>query len=129
MIVRDLKPEDIPPLKAWAESSGFEYPEPTDPQIEKILVVADDEDRPILVVAGKRLVEVFGWFSPSAGAALRSEAIHAIEGPMNDALKSLGYECAETFLPPQLERRGFGRILASRFGWYKNWASYGKRLR
>lgn len=125
---RPLKPSDIPLLKQWAEESGFEYPEPDSPQIEKILVVVDDEDRPILAVAAKRLVEVFGWFSPGSGAALRTEAVAAIHGPMIQELKAMGYECAEVFIPQKLERRGFGRFLTSRFGWYRNLISYGRKL-
>ena len=126
--VRSLKSSDIPILQQYAERSGFEYPEPNDVNIEKILVVADDEDKPILAVAGKRLIEVFGWFSPNAGAELRNEAIEAIMEPMAEALRLLGYGCAETFLHPKLERRGFGRILTERFGFYRNWPSFGRRL-
>ncbi len=128
MTVRNLKSSDIPTLKEYAKASGFEYPEPNDINIEKVLVVVDDEDNPILAVAGKRLVEVFGWFNPNAGAELRNEAIKAIEIPMAEALKRLGYECAEVFPPPKLARRGLGRILSSRFGWYRNAQSWGKRL-
>ena len=128
MIVRALKSGDIPILRSWAEASGFEYPEPNDVNVEKVLLVADDEDQPILAVAAKRLVEVFGWFNPETGAELRTEAIQMIHEPMADALKRLGYECAEVFIPPVLERRGFGRILLDRFGWHRNWASWGKRL-
>ena len=128
MRVRELRDSDIPLLQAWAESSGFEYPDPGDTQIETLMVVADEDDIPIVAVAAKRLVEVYGWMSPAAGAQLRSEAIRAIHGPMIEALKSKGYDCAEVFIPPQLERRGLGRILEHRFGWRRNVISWGKRF-
>lgn len=93
-----------------------------------MLVVADKDDRPIAAAAAKRLIEVFGWFNPDARADLRSEAIAMLDSALTEALKRLGYECAEIFLPPTLERRGFGGFLMKRFGWYRNWTSYGKRL-
>ena len=122
MRVRELRESDIPILKA--SELGFPYPNPLDPMIKAILVVADDDDNPILTVAAKGLIEVFGWFSPTAGAELRLEAVRAIHGPMIEALKRQGYDCAEVFVPPQLERRGLGRILRDRFGWHRNWSSY-----
>jgi hypothetical protein len=125
--IRSLQPSDIPILQAWAEKSGFPYPEPDDPAIEKTLVVVDHEGNPVVAIAGKRLVEILGWFNPNAGAALRNEAIAMVQAPMAEALRRLGYDCAEIFVPPQLERRGFGRILA-RLGCYRNLVSWGKRL-
>lgn len=128
MNVRSLKSSDIPALQSWAESSGFEYPQPNDASVEKVLVATDSEDRPIVAVAAKRLIEIFCWMNPDAGAELRSEALQIIHAQMAEALKRLGYDCAEAFIPPQLERRGFGRLLERRFGWKKNWTSWGKRL-
>jgi hypothetical protein len=128
LTVRPLKPEDIPILESWAEVSGFEYPDLNHPHIEACLVVVDAEDMPVLAVPAKKLIEVYGLFNPHAGAQLRNDAIQLIQQPMADLLRRLGYECAEAFLPPQLERRGFGRILTKRFGWYRNYVSFGKRL-
>jgi hypothetical protein len=128
MLVRALKSSDIPILQQYAEHSGFEYPEPNDINIEKILVVADDEDRPILAVAGKRLIELFAWINPEAGADLRIEALSLIQAPMAEALKRLGYEFAEAFIPPKMERRGFGRFLTKHLGFCRNWPSFGRRL-
>ena len=128
MTVRPLKPEDMPILRGWADSSGFEYPDPEHSDIEAFLVVADDSDKPIIAAAGSRIVQVFAWFSPEAGAELRMAALAAVHGPLGDALKRLGYDTAETFLAPKLERRGFGRILRDRFGWYRNWPSWGRKL-
>lgn len=128
MQCRPLKSEDIPVLKEFAAHSGFPYPELDSPHIESVLVIADAEDKPIMAVAAKRLVEVYAWISPEARSALRMEAIRMIHSPMSEALKVLGYDCAEVFIPPQLVRRGFGRILQERFGWKKNWLSWGKRL-
>ena len=129
MTVRELRDSDIPILQAWAEASGFEYPEMTDPGIVAFLVVADEDDIPILAVPAKKLVEVYGYFNPTAGAQLRLDAIQAIHRAMNEALKALGYDCVEVFMPPQIARRGFGRLLMERFGWRKNWPSWGIRLR
>lgn len=128
LTVRLLKSSDIPILQQYAEHSGFEYPNLDDSSIEAILVVADDSDKPILTVAGKRLIELFAWINPEAGAELRIEAIQMIEKPMTEALKRLGYECAEMPIPPKLERRGFGRFLTKHLGCYRNWPSFGKRL-
>lgn len=128
MKVRPLRDSDIPILESWTSASGFEYPDCDDPLVEKILVVADDDDRPILVVPAKRLVEIYGWFNPGAGSALRNEAIALMQPAMIEELKKLGYKCAETFIYPKLERRGFGRILTERFGWHRNLISYGKRF-
>ncbi len=128
MRVRSLRPSDIPILQEYAARSGFPYPEPSDINIEKLLVVADDDGKPIAAVAAKRLVELFAWINPEAGAQLRADAIEMIRGPMAEALRRLGYECAEAFIPPQLERRGFGRFLTGRLGFVRNLVSYGKRI-
>lgn len=128
MRCRPLKPEDIPILKEFAARSGFPYPDLNHPHIEAVLVIADSDDKPIMAVAAKRLVEIYAWISPEARADLRIESLQMIHEPMARELKGLGYECAEVFIPPQLERRGFGRFLTERFGWQKNWLSWGKRL-
>ena len=126
--VRPLRQSDIPILKSWAAASDFEYPDPEDPCIEAFLVVADDSDKPILAAAGSRLVQIFAWLNPEAGAELRMDALSAIHEPLGNALKQLGYDSTETFLDPRLERRGFGKVLRDRFGWYRNWPSWGKKL-
>ena len=123
MLVRSLKPEDIPLLKQWAEQSGFPYPDFDDLHIEAFLVVADSEDRPIVAVAAKRLIELYGYFDPSRSPAAKLAAMKLIHPAMADALRHKGYNSAEIFAPPQIAV-AFGRRLERTFGWLKNWQSW-----
>lgn len=130
MIVRPLKPEDIPILKQYAEASGFPYPDFDDPHIEAFLVVVDSEDRPIVAVAAKRLIEIYGYFDPNASPSLRLKALAMLHEGMAESLRALGYNSIECFLPPEIEKAFGARLMrgirSSRFlwRWKKNWQSF-----
>lgn len=124
---RPLRPEDVPILEQQARESGYPYPDLSDRLIEAVEVITDDEDKPIAACIGKRLVELYLLFDPASKAALRIEALNILHESMAKRLKALGYDCAETFLPPNVERR-FWRTLRDRWGWYRNWNSFGRRF-
>lgn len=130
MTVRNLKSSDIPILKGYAETSGFPYPDFDDPHLEVFLVVADSEDRPIVAVAAKRLIELYGYFDPTCSPSLRMKALGMIHDGMSEILRDKGYNVCECFVPPEIERAFGARLMrgirSSRFlwRWAKNWQSF-----
>ena len=125
MQVRPFRPSDAPQLAAMAEAAGFEYANPQNPHIEACMVVADDDDRPIMACAAERLVQLYLWTSEMPPGA-KLAAIRMLTMPLGDKLRELGYESAEAFIPPQIQKT-FGRRL-ERLGWRKNWPSWFRRL-
>ena len=87
------------------------------------MVVVDDDDRPIMVCAAKRLVELYLFCGPIERPHAKVHALRLIHEAMGKLLKVRGYASAEAFLPPTLAQK-FGRRLQRSFGWVKNWPSW-----
>ncbi len=119
MTCRPLRQSDIPILKRYADASDFPYPDFGDPHIEAFLVVVDSEDRPIVAVAAKRLVELYGYFDPTCSPSLRMKAIGMLHECMATALRDKGYTIASAGIDPRIAK-AFGRRLERSFGWIKN---------
>lgn len=124
-----MEESDIPILNRMAVSSGFPYPDLTEP-LEAVIVLADDEDRPVMAVGAKRLVELYLWCGK--GMALTPHeniaALRLLHDGMAEQLKTLGYNGGvEAFLPPSVAAK-FGKRLEKTFGWVKNWPSWCKRI-
>lgn len=125
MIVRKLKPADIPVLQRLYESTGFEYEFPNLHSMESVMVVADPEtDAPIMAAAAEKLIQLY-LFAPVGGNPLaKLHAIRLLHDAMRTELRKLGYTSAEAFLPPSIADK-FGRRLERTFGWWRNaWKSW-----
>ncbi len=123
MTVRAQKSRDIEKLKALAARSGFPYPEVDDPHIEAAQTVVDSTGKIIVSCVAKRLVELYLYVDPDQSPAVKLDALKLLHRSMAAELCKLGYDSAESFLPPQIEKR-FGRRLQRTFGWVRNWASF-----
>ena len=125
MRVRALKESDIPVLKAMEH--GLPYPDPAG-DLEAILVVVDDDDRPVMAAAAKRLVEGYLWCGEIERPLVKLAAMRALEAEMDRILVRKGYNTVEAFLPPSVAQK-FGRRLEKTFGYRRNWESWNRRLR
>ncbi len=123
MTIRPLQTSDIPALVALASASGFPYPEASDPLLEAVLVVVDDEDRPVMAAAAKRLVELYLWCGRGMTPHDSIAALRLLHDAMAEQLKTQGYNSVEAFLPLSVSKR-FGRRLEKTFGWVRNWPSW-----
>lgn len=123
MRCRALRQSDIPILTQIAERSGFPYPELDHPHIESVLVAVDSEDRPIIAVAAKRLIEIYGWVDSEQSPAVLMGAWRLLHQGMAENLRAKGYNGAECLIPPPIAGK-FGRRLERTFGWIKNWPSW-----
>lgn len=119
MTCRPLKPSDIPILQELAERSGYPYPDLSDPLIEDIKVVVDAQDKPVIAVVAKRLVEVYLYIDPERSPVVKIDSLKLAHIRMCETLRDKGYHSGETFLPPNVSRQ-FGRRLERTFGWVKN---------
>ena len=124
MTARPLLDSDIPALGSFAAASGYPYPDlSTSVHIESIIVIADDQDRPIMACAAERIVQLYLWAAPGTSPAARLHALRLLHDAMSKELKALGYDSAEAFVPPSLAKR-FGRRLMRTFQWTPNWPSF-----
>ena len=123
MSARPYRSSDAGALAEMAERSGFPYVAPDGPLIEACIVIADQDDKPVMAVAAKRMVELYGWFGPDASPIHRMAAIREAHGAMEPLLRRSGYSEASAFLPPSICQR-FGRRLIRSFGWARNWESF-----
>ncbi len=122
MKTRPFKSSDADFLNRCASQSGFPYPNLSDPLIEAVEIVVDNEDRPIAACAAKRLVELYGWFDPDQSPAVKMAAIRMLHESMAEKLRAIGYREVNISVPPSLAVR-FGRRLKRSFGWRENWPS------
>ena len=123
MRVRLIKGSDLPVLRSMAEASGYPYPDLGADKLEAIRVLVDDEDRPLMAAAARRLVEVYLWCGEFERPLAKLHALRMLHEEMAAILKQLGYCQAEAFLPPSLAKR-FARRLEKSFGWRPNWPSW-----
>ncbi len=126
LTTRALKLSDIPPLRALAKVSGFPYPDLSEP-LESVVVLVDGDDRPIMAVAAKRLVELYLWCSDGLLPHEKAAGLRLLHESMIQELCSKGYNEANCFLPPTIAGK-FGRRLEKTFGWVKNWQSWARRF-
>ena len=92
---RKLRASDIPILQSFAQ--GFEYPDPLDPMIEAIVVVADENDKPVAWFIGKRICEVYGAVDPSLPTPAKMQALRIGHGCLG-MLKARGYTHVEAMI-------------------------------
>ena len=124
MRVRPLRDSDIPILKRLAESSGFEYPtNPSEGNIEAVLVVEDEDATIVMACAAERLVQLYLWADPDRHPAAKLGALRLLHTEMSKVLREKGYHSVEAFLPPSIAKQ-FGRRLERTFSWVKNWPSW-----
>lgn len=127
MHTRALKESDIPILRAMADASGFPYPDIDPAKLEAIVVVVDDDDRPVMACAAERLVQLYLWCGEFQRPHAKVYALRLLHETMAEELRRKGYASAEAFLPPTLAKR-FARRLEKLFGWKKNWESWTRPL-
>lgn len=127
MTVRSLREADIPGLHAIADASGFPYPDLAAGRLEAVLVVADDDDRPVMACAAERICQLYLWCGEFQRPHAKVFALRLLHEAMAKALKVKGYDSAEAFLPPSLAAR-FARRLERTFGWHPNWPSWTHRV-
>ena len=118
---------DLPALRRMAEASGFPYVDPRGLKVESVIVVADENDQPVMAVAAHRIIELYGWFDVALSPIEKLTALRMAHGAMARELRQLGYNEANAFLPPTICKR-FGRRLMRTFGWVENWLSFAVRF-
>lgn len=129
MNVRPLRATDIPVLRAMAEASGFPYPDLSVSRetLETVLVLADDEDKPIMAAAADRLVQIYLWSGHFERPLAAKRALRLLHDAMGAKLRDLGYDSGLVFLPQSIAER-FGRRLQRSFGWVKTWPCWERRI-
>lgn len=113
-----MRPSDIPALEAMATASGFPYPDLNDAMIEAVMVILDEEDRPVMACAAKRILELYlycGDLRPHA----KLSAVRAFHQEMPEMLRAKGYNEVNAFIPDTVAA-GFKRKLVKMFGWCEN---------
>lgn len=124
-MIRELRPSDIPLLRSWHETSGFEYTFPNFDRMEGALVLTDENDIPLAAVAAERIVQLYLWMDENLHPAAKLRIIRELHQNMTTVLCSKGYHEANAFLPPGLEK-SFGRRLMKTFQWVRNWPSFAR---
>jgi hypothetical protein len=134
--IRFYKPKDLERLKEIHRKQGFGYDFPQlepgtgedrkpvhDTYVSKI-ILADENDRPMGAMIGRKTTEVFLILDPECGSpAERWKHIQALYGASTLDGWRLGFTDAHCWIPPEIER-GYGRRLRT-LGFNKQaWASY-----
>ena len=126
MTVRPMRYSDIPALEAMATASGFPYPDlRMSRNVESIMVVADDQDRPMMAAVAERLVQIYLYCGEFKRPLAKAHAMRMLHESMMEALSAKGYHGAEAYIPPTLCKR-FARRLEKTFGWRPNWPSWNR---
>jgi len=126
-MIRALQPSDIPTLRNLYEMSGLPYtfPDLRGPLMESVLVVADDNDVPVAACAAERIIQLYLLIDDSLHPAAKLRYIKQLHTHLSVVLKSKGYQEANCFVPPEMEK-SFGRRLMRTFSWVRNWPSFAR---
>ncbi len=127
MIIRPLKPSDIPSLRQMYEHSGFPYtfPDLRGERMESVLVAVEDNDVPIAAIAAERIVQAYLLLDWSLHPAAMQRIIRQFHEQLAIELRKRNYHELEAFLPPEIAE-SFGRRLMRSFGWVKAWPSFSR---
>ncbi len=126
MTVRPLHFSDIPKIREMFDKSGLEYqfPDLLTSKMEAVLVVVDDQDRPLMACAAERILQLYLWSADFAPAA-KLHGIRLLHEAMAQELRRKGYNSVEAFIPPTMVK-SFTRRLERMFQWTRNWPSWSK---
>jgi len=126
-MIRPMTPSDIPTLRQMYEFSGLPYtlPDLRGPLMESVLVVTDDNDVPVTACAAERIVQLYLLVDETVHPAAKLRYIKSLHTHMKVVLSSKGYQEANCFVPPEMEK-SFGRRLMRSLGWVKNWPSFAR---
>jgi hypothetical protein len=124
MTLRALRNDDIVTLKYM--ESGFPYCDPQDPMIEKIMVVVDDNDVPVMACAAERILQLYLWCGTLSPLS-KMHALRLLHEGMEPELKAKGYSEVNAFIPPAIALK-FGKRLAKSFNWKPNWPSWARGI-
>ncbi len=126
-MIRPLQPSDIPSLRQMYELGGLPYtlPDLQGPLMESVLVVTDDNDAPVAACAAERIIQLYLLFDETLHPAAKMRYIKDLHTHLEVVLKSRGYQEANCFVPPKLEK-SFGRRLMRSFNWVRNWPSFAR---
>ena len=131
-MIREFQPSDLETLRQIHRAQNFKYdfPDLENPNFVVRLVSAGDDGRVQMALLGHRTVEAYLLATPSADPRQRYMEFLELHNAACDAGAALGYEDAQAFLPPEIERR-FGKRLAQ-LGWNRyvgaEWKCYGRSL-
>lgn len=124
MKVRYAVFSDIAALKALER--GFPYVDFDSKMLEMVLVVADEDNKPLCAVAAERIVQLFFWCGdlPPLQQKAAIQMLHEVGA---DVLKAKGYTEVNAFLPPSIVVK-FSKRLQRTWNWKPNWPSWCKRF-
>lgn len=117
MTVRPLKGSDLIAILEMANRSGFENQEPS--STDHILVVEDDEGKPVAAGGIRMIPEVYLWCGPFRKPLAKVHAIRLLHTELGEFLKRRGFDRAYAFPVASIAEK-FGRRLEKTFGWTRN---------
>jgi len=118
-VIRSIRPEDLPRLKALHSKMGFGYPFPELRIHDVGKVVTDESGIPVMAALAVPIVDCYLLLEPDHGTpGNRLRNLLALHESMRVELKERGYRWASADIPPEVEK-SFGRRL-QRLGWIKS---------
>ncbi|MGA7885894.1 MAG: hypothetical protein WCA44_09135 [Acidobacteriaceae bacterium] len=119
MKVRDFRESDVAMLRAMQG----DYPYPDFERFERVLVVVNDEDNPVMAAGAEQILQMYLWAREFDRPMVKIHALRLLHEHMATELRGMGYHSVEAFLPPSIAEK-FGRRLERTFRWAKNWPSW-----
>jgi len=130
MVIRDLRPGDIPRIRELHETSGIDYRFPDLLSPLFLVTKVAEEDGIIRAAGGLYLqteaylwIEQGGWADPQT----KMEVIRRLNAEACHEAWLKGIDCAVLWLPPGMERFG-NRLEQIGFHLDRGWATYSRKL-
>lgn len=120
-MIRPLRSSDLPRIREMHAAAGidWELPSFSEPEMVGAFVYVDENDTPVMLLGGRKAVEVFliadrSWETPGQ----RNGAFAGLYRMLETSLYRAGFREAVCWMPTHLEK-SFGRRL-SRWGWTRS---------
>lgn len=127
MTTRPLEARDLAVLRAIYDALPYSFdggfPDFLSEEYAAAEVVVDAADRPLMVAALKRAVELVMVCDPGRPVVVRMSGIALLTTRLRVVLHGLGLREASSFVPPEIEKT-HGRTMERRFGWLPSWKGY-----
>jgi hypothetical protein len=119
MRLRDARQEDLETVRQMTRA-GSRCPDLVGDRVVYAKVVVDDNDQIMAVGVAEKAVEVSLVVNPKLHPAVKLVAIRALNDLLPQ-LRSLGYDFAIAFIPPEIDAPFSRRLRA--LGWLRMWTA------
>jgi len=127
--IRKARKDEFENILELHQKQAFDYRFPDQKEIEDLQVVVDENDKILMVLAARKVIEYNLLVNPDCNLSpfVQHNYIRMMAGRSIERLKKKNYKQVFAFIPPEIVK-SFGRRLIKMGGRYFTWPVMGKDI-